>query len=50
MLQDLDDRLLWIEVKLGVPMSEADRLIAKEAMMRRWRLRAGGPESLTPPW
>jgi hypothetical protein len=50
MLHDFDDRLLWLEAKLGVPISQADRLIAEEAARKRWRsLEKNGPWSLTPP-
>ena len=50
MLRDLDVRLLWIEAKLGVPVSQIDRIIAEEAARKRWRaLEKRGPWSLTPP-
>jgi hypothetical protein len=48
-LHNLDDRLLWLEAKLGVPISEADRLMAEDVARKRWRaLEKRGPWSLTP--
>jgi hypothetical protein len=47
---DFDPRLLWVEAQLGVPISQADRIIAEEVARKQWRaLEKRGPWSLTPP-
>jgi hypothetical protein len=49
MLRDVDVRLLWIEAKLGVPISQADRIIAEDAARKRWgSIDQNGPWSLSP--
>ena len=50
MLRDIDVRLMWVEAKLGVPISQADRIIAEKVAQKQWRaLEKRGPWSLTPP-
>lgn len=49
-LHDFDARLLWVEAKLGVPILQADRIIAEKVAQKQWRaLEKRGPWSLTPP-
>ena len=48
-LHDFDARLLWVEAKLGVPILQADRIIAEKVAQKQWRaLEKRGPWSLTP--
>jgi hypothetical protein len=48
MFDDLDERLRVVEMLVGAPMSDADRIIAQTILDRRRRALMSGPEALDP--